>query len=464
MSEHSCGLACSDLLKLRMTKNFIKNIVIDDLRVSSKQKSAADIQDLFFIEYQVDLTYHQAYRGLKFCKEWFNKYCRPMMKIDVTFLTGKFRGGLMVACGRTANKEIFPLAFGLVSGKNGDNWCRFLENWKGIVDDDRRLTIISDRGAGLLNTVSEIFLNVFHSYCSYHMKGNIPISKGKSRQTAVKLFKQCYSAITKEQFLKAVSSMHNLKLFSVIEWMKKIPLKNWAAHEFLGERYRELTSNIVQSFNNLIRHEKRLKAIELIECIHAMTMETMWKKKLATSKWTTRLTPKMQARLDKMITDCRRYKVRRSSEKVFEIITNTEKHTVDLDSQTFICQWWQKHSFRCSHFVKAMVRIGEDGVYKHITPYYTVEYYRGLYSKPIYPIPAIDKPNEISRTKYVMPPPVGPQVGRPNSVRKRSYREKFRKKRKCGHCGMLVYHNRRTCQSAPLAPHPLLGFGKTLFG
>ncbi|XP_026428785.1 uncharacterized protein LOC113324705 [Papaver somniferum] len=308
MSGHSCGLAFSDTSKLRMTKTFIKNIIKDDIRVSAKQKSVADIQDLFFREYQVDLRYHQAYRGLKHCKEciwgdniksysdflWceeavkrynlgcvinfefnvqnrqferffiyfeacitgFNKYCRPMLIIDATFLTGKFRGGIMIACGKTGNQEIFPVSFGIVSGENSDNWRWFLENLKGIVDVDRPLTIISDRGTELLNTVPKIFSNDFHSYCS---------------------------AVTKEQFLKEVSSMVNLKLFSVIEWMNKIPLKNWSAHEFEGERFGELTSNVVESFNSFIRHEKRLKAIELIECIRARTMETMWKRKLAAS-------------------------------------------------------------------------------------------------------------------------------------------------------------------------------------
>ncbi|XP_026399976.1 protein FAR-RED ELONGATED HYPOCOTYL 3-like [Papaver somniferum] len=248
-------------------------------------------------------------------KGCFNKYCCPMLIIDATFLTGKFRGGLMVACGKTGNQEILPLAFGLVSGENDDNWHWFLENLKGIVDADRPLTIISDRGTGLLNNVPLVFPNDFHSYCSYHMKSNIPVSKGKSRQIAIKLFEQCYSSVTKEQFLKAVSSMHNLKLFSVIEWMKKIPLKNWVSHEFEGERFGELTSNIAESFNSLIKHEKRLQAIELIECIRARTMETIWKRKVASSEWNTRLTPNMQARLDKRITDCRKYKVRRASEK-----------------------------------------------------------------------------------------------------------------------------------------------------
>ncbi|XP_026396947.1 uncharacterized protein LOC113291651 [Papaver somniferum] len=481
ISENSCGLACFDPSKLRMTKTFIKNVIKDDIRVSSKQKTSADIQDLFLREYQVDLTYHQAYHGLKFCKEciwgediksysnflWyeeagkrhnpasvikfefnaenrqferffisfeacitgFNKYCRPMLIIDDTFLTGKFRGW---------SYEIFPLVFGLVSGENGDNWHWFPDNLKGIVDVDRLLTIICDRGTGLLNNVPLVFPNAFQSYCSYHMKDNIPVSKGKSRQTAIKLFEQCYNVVTKEQFLKALSSMHNLKFFSIIEWMKKTPLKNWATHEFEVERFGELTSKIAESFNILIKNEKCLQAIELNECIRSRTMETMWNRKVAARKWNTRLTPKMQARLDKRITDCRKYKVRRASENVFEIITNTGKNTVDLDSQTCTCHWWKKHSFPCSHSVKVMVQIGEEEVYKHISPYYTVEYYRGMYSKPIYPVPDGDKLDEISRTKYVMPPPVGPQVGRPNSVHKRSYREKFSKKRKCGRCGMLI--------------------------
>ncbi|XP_026420223.1 uncharacterized protein LOC113316220 [Papaver somniferum] len=238
-----------------MTKTFIKNIIKDDIRVSTKQKSAEDIQDLFFREYKVDLSYHQAYRGLKFCKEciwgddiksysdflWHEeavKRYNPGSVINFEFNSQNRqfeRGGLMVACGKTGNQEIFTVAFGIVSGENSDNWRWFLENLKGTVDDDRLSTIISDRGTGLLNIVPEIFLNAFHSYCSYHMKGNNPVSKGKSRQTAIKLFEQCYSDVTKEKFLKAVSSMVNLKLFSVIEWMNKIPLKNWAPRVSWGK-------------------------------------------------------------------------------------------------------------------------------------------------------------------------------------------------------------------------------------
>ncbi|RZC89548.1 hypothetical protein C5167_027090 [Papaver somniferum] len=132
IGEHSCSLACSDPSKVRMRKSFTKNILADDLRASKKKKTASDVIDLLRMEYGVDLTYSQAYhdaiehynprsvvnfeydgvtrRFQRFFVAFeasitgFNNYCRPMLFIDCTFLTGKFKGGLMVACGKTVNQ------------------------------------------------------------------------------------------------------------------------------------------------------------------------------------------------------------------------------------------------------------------------------------------------------------------------------------------------------------------------
>ncbi|XP_026422525.1 uncharacterized protein LOC113318558 [Papaver somniferum] len=221
-----------------MRKSFMKDILEDDLRAPKKKKTASDVIDLLRMEYGVDLTYSQAYHGLQFTKRFlwgddiksyldflwykeaiehynpgsvvnfeydgvtrrfkrffvafetsitgFNNYCHPMLFIDCTFLTGKFKGGLMVACGKTGNQEIYPVAFGIVESENCDSWEWFLTNLKGIIREDRPLTIISDLGIGLLKHVPVVFPKAFHSYCLYHMKENIPVPKGKSRQTAVK--------------------------------------------------------------------------------------------------------------------------------------------------------------------------------------------------------------------------------------------------------------------------------------
>ncbi|XP_026459395.1 uncharacterized protein LOC113360059 [Papaver somniferum] len=181
-------------------------------------------------------------------------------------------------------------------------------------------------------------------------------------------------------------------------------------------------------------------------------MEQNYKSLLESNKWTTRLTPRMQARFNNRITDCRSYKFWRSSEKVFEIISPTGKHTVDLDSRTCSCKWWQKHSFPCTHAMKAMLQIGNDEPYNYISPYYTSDYYRRLYSRPIYLIPDYEKPPGINEKGYVLPPNGGrEQDGRHKGVRYRRSREKVCNKRKYGQCGMLTFHNRRTCRRAPLA-------------
>ncbi|XP_026378325.1 uncharacterized protein LOC113272742 [Papaver somniferum] len=409
--EHSCDLASSDPAKVRMTKSFLKDILVDEFRASKKKKAAADVQDLLHLEYGIDLTYSQAYHGLKFTKDFlwgddiksysdllwykdsierynlgsvvkfeydasitgFNKYCRQMLFIDCTFLTGKFKGGLMVACGKTGNQEIYPVTFGIVPCENCASWEWFLTNLKGIISEDRPLTITSDRGAGLLKHVPLVFQKSFHSFCLYHMKGNVPVPKGKSRQTAVKLFEECYTALTNEKFYVVARTMRNLKLDSVIDWMIKIPFQNWDAHAFLGERFGENTSNIAESFNSVIKHDKRLPAFEILDYIRAYVMEKNYKRKVEYGKWNGKLTPRMQSRLSKRVTDYRFYKFRRSSDKVFEVISPTGKHLFDLDAKTCTCNWWQKHSFPCTHSMKAMLQIGPDEPYKYIIPYYTTE-------------------------------------------------------------------------------------------
>jgi hypothetical protein len=49
-------------------------------------------------------------------------HCRPIISIDATFLTGKYKGTLMVAIGMTAENQLLPLAFALVEGENNENW------------------------------------------------------------------------------------------------------------------------------------------------------------------------------------------------------------------------------------------------------------------------------------------------------------------------------------------------------
>jgi hypothetical protein len=49
-------------------------------------------------------------------------YYRPIISVDGTFLTGKYKCTLMVAIGMTVENQLLPLAFAFVEGENNERW------------------------------------------------------------------------------------------------------------------------------------------------------------------------------------------------------------------------------------------------------------------------------------------------------------------------------------------------------
>ena len=54
------------------------------------------------------------------------KHCRPLVLVEGTFLTWKYRGVLMIAVGVDPDNQLVPLAFTLAEGDN-DSWCWFMK-------------------------------------------------------------------------------------------------------------------------------------------------------------------------------------------------------------------------------------------------------------------------------------------------------------------------------------------------
>ena len=89
------------------------------------------------------------------CVEAF-KHCRPFLSVDGTFLTGKFKGSLLVAISCDADNRLVPLAFALVTGEDTNNWSWFMHLLRTkVVGRDRVVCLISDRHQGILNAVKE---------------------------------------------------------------------------------------------------------------------------------------------------------------------------------------------------------------------------------------------------------------------------------------------------------------------
>jgi hypothetical protein len=49
------------------------------------------------------------------------KHLRPVITIDAGFLSGRYKGRLLMACGYDAENKVIPLAFRIVNAENVDN-------------------------------------------------------------------------------------------------------------------------------------------------------------------------------------------------------------------------------------------------------------------------------------------------------------------------------------------------------
>jgi len=58
------------------------------------------------------------------CIEGF-KYCKPLVQVDETFLTGKYRGTLLTAIEQDGSKNNFPFAFAIVESETREAWMWF---------------------------------------------------------------------------------------------------------------------------------------------------------------------------------------------------------------------------------------------------------------------------------------------------------------------------------------------------
>ena len=50
------------------------------------------------------------------------QFCQPVVLVDGTFLTEKYRGTLMMAAAVDPEDQIVPVAFALAEGENNESW------------------------------------------------------------------------------------------------------------------------------------------------------------------------------------------------------------------------------------------------------------------------------------------------------------------------------------------------------
>jgi len=71
----------------------------------------------------------RSFLALGACIEAF-PHCRPVICIDGTFFTGRYKGTILTAVAADGNRQLLPLAIAFVEKESGDTWYWFLQRVK----------------------------------------------------------------------------------------------------------------------------------------------------------------------------------------------------------------------------------------------------------------------------------------------------------------------------------------------
>ncbi|XP_050909711.1 uncharacterized protein LOC127123544 [Lathyrus oleraceus] len=106
------------------------------------------------------------------CKKGFVHGCRPFVGVDGCHLKTKYGGQLLIAVGRDANDQYFPLAFGVVENETKESWRWFIQLLMEDIGQDRRYVFISDQQKGLVAVFEELSDTIEHRLCLRHLYAN----------------------------------------------------------------------------------------------------------------------------------------------------------------------------------------------------------------------------------------------------------------------------------------------------
>jgi hypothetical protein len=160
------------------------------------------------------------------------KQCRPVICIDGTFLTRKYKGTILTAVAAHSNNHLFPLTIAFAEGENGDSWYWFLERLKQmVVGDVSDVCVIHDRHKAILQAINDIKEDseecnkaaqwpvVRSKWCMRHMGANFH-SQFKNKKLT-QLFKRFCSTNQEKKFYDLCQKLDDLTKKASEEIAKK---------------------------------------------------------------------------------------------------------------------------------------------------------------------------------------------------------------------------------------------------
>ncbi|GKU99547.1 hypothetical protein SLEP1_g12382 [Rubroshorea leprosula] len=185
--------ACKEELNLVVQTTMMKrakSIVLNELEGNYKEeyaclmgykaalveKNRENTVDVLYDTYinNPNPVFKSIYICLAACKKGWMEGCRRIIGIDACFLKGMCKGVLLTAVGIDGNKQMFPIAWAVVSGESNETWGWFLQ----LIRNDLNLglgeglVVMSDQHKAIISSVHALLPEAKHRFCVRHLYSN----------------------------------------------------------------------------------------------------------------------------------------------------------------------------------------------------------------------------------------------------------------------------------------------------
>ncbi|KAL0360072.1 UNVERIFIED_CONTAM: hypothetical protein Sradi_3691700 [Sesamum radiatum] len=272
----------------------------------------------------------------------FINACRPLLELDRVHLKGKYLGTVFCAAAVDADDALFPLAIAIVDVESDENWMWFMSELRKLLgvntDSMPRLTILSERTAGMVDAVETHFPNACHGFCLRYISENFRDTFKNSK--LVNIFWNAVYALTTAEFESKISEMVQISQ-DVLAWLHNFNPQLWAVAYFEGVRYGHFTLTVTELLYNWALECHELPIVQMMEHIRHQLTSWFNDRRNMGMRLTSILVPSAEKRIAEAIADARCYKVLRANEVEFEIVSTERTNIVDIRSRVCSCRRWQ---------------------------------------------------------------------------------------------------------------------------
>ncbi|XP_054785925.1 uncharacterized protein LOC129292388 [Prosopis cineraria] len=394
----------------------------------------------------------------------FMEGARPILYIDGSFLSGPYKGTLLLACAYDADNEIFSVAYAIVGSETVEEWSWFLQNIKNITES-QEIALVSNKHNSIIRDVQVIYDCDRHAFCYCHLKENfrsefLKVIRGKrkngvTKDAAFKLLDAIAYVRLPSEFNVAMSNMMNFYP-DLLQWLETHSnIDRWALSKFPHKRWDNITNNIAESFNSWVVKERKYKITVFMYKHREKLVKKLHNSKMALEKWTNSVRPNVETKLkenmlrgDTLQADF--YAL--NTVRVKKLNGNVQ---VNLELRECSCLAWQMSELPCPHACVA-IKFSHGNIYQYVEEWYHLSCQEKIYGSNMIPIETFDIPkpdtatltNNLSQT-FLQPPLTSRLLGRP---RTRRIESQFQDKKiyHCSRCGEAE-HSRKTYKNPNLS-------------